>query len=254
MLGPDTPDASFPLGGSYVAYFIIPRPIQTGEEYIATVYMGPHRKMFMTRRQNANEIQVYAGGKANLDALKNARGDVGKEKAVVAEMLTGAGYIADEIVKALPDVEDFYCEYLTLVKTPSWSRGCVTLVGDAAYCPTANTGMGTTCGLVGAYILAGEIGRHCGGGDTEAGIPLALEAYEKKFQPFMAQVQKGVLEGSKDSAWDAFISTSFGIAVLYRLVGVASFFKVDISRWMMREEVKGWELPDYEELLRTKGV
>jgi 2-polyprenyl-6-methoxyphenol hydroxylase-like FAD-dependent oxidoreductase len=90
-----------------------------------------------------------------------------------------------------------------VVKLESWSHGRVTLVGDAAYCPSANTGMSTTSGIVGAYILAGEVGRHCGrsdiedadaGDDTYDGLAIALKAYEQKFRPFIDQVQEGVLE------------------------------------------------------------
>jgi 2-polyprenyl-6-methoxyphenol hydroxylase-like FAD-dependent oxidoreductase len=46
----------------------------------------------------------------------------------------------------------------------SWPvRGRVVLIGDAAYCVSAMTGMGTTSGIASAYVLAGGIGRHCGG-------------------------------------------------------------------------------------------
>jgi hypothetical protein len=90
----------------------------------------------------------------------------------------------------MKDADEFYCERLGLVKVESWSRGRVALVGDAAYCPSANTGMGTTSSIVGAYILAGEIGRHCGlgGDDTKDGLATALKAYEQKLRPFMDQV------------------------------------------------------------------
>jgi 2-polyprenyl-6-methoxyphenol hydroxylase-like FAD-dependent oxidoreductase len=90
----------------------------------------------------------------------------------LAEIFQGAGWQTEEILKSLKDTDDFYCERMGVVKLKSWSRGCVTLVGDAAYCPSANTGMGTTSAIVGAYILGGEIERYCGGSnreDTEGG-------------------------------------------------------------------------------------
>ena len=40
----------------------------------------------------------------------------------------------------------------------SWSSGRVTLVGDAGYCASPLSGMGTSLALVGAYVLAGELG------------------------------------------------------------------------------------------------
>jgi len=44
------------------------------------------------------------------------------------------------------------------------------------------------------------------------------------------------------------MATSFGIGVLNCLIGVASFFKFNIGKWMLKEDVKGWDLPEYEEL------
>jgi 2-polyprenyl-6-methoxyphenol hydroxylase-like FAD-dependent oxidoreductase len=260
MLGSDTMDGFYPLGGSsggvYVAYFTISRPIQEGEGYIATSYMAPGKRGMMTRRHSPHEIQVYLGCQ-NSEQLKNVRrGDVKEEKKALAEIFQGAGWQTEEILKSLEDADDFYCERMGVVKLESWSRGRVTLVGDAAYCPSANTGMGTTSGIVGAYILAGEIGRHCGrsgiedadaGDATNDGLAAALKAYEQKFRPFMDQVQKGVLE---DSGWSGISSTAFGIAIMNCLLGVASLLKVNIGKYFLKEEVKGWDLPEYEEMLR----
>lgn len=255
MLGSDTADAFYPLDGVYVAYFTIPRPIQEGEEYIATMYMAPGRLGMMTRRHSSDEIQVYIGYTTNSEQLKTVRqGGAKEEKEALVKIFQGAGWQTEEILNSLNDAKDFYGERVGLVKLESWSHGCVTLVGDAAYCPSANTGMGTTSGIVGAYILVGEIGRHCGGSnredadggdDTKDGLATALKAYERKFQPFMTQVQKGL---SDDSDWK-FWSTPFGIGVLHCLLGVASLLRVNIGKWMLRENVKGWDLPEYEEML-----
>jgi 2-polyprenyl-6-methoxyphenol hydroxylase-like FAD-dependent oxidoreductase len=51
-----------------------------------------------------------------------------------------------------------------VIKLDQWYRGRVALAGDAAHSPSAMTGMGTSSAMAGVYILAGEIGRHCGGG------------------------------------------------------------------------------------------
>jgi 2-polyprenyl-6-methoxyphenol hydroxylase-like FAD-dependent oxidoreductase len=256
MLGSDTADGFYPLGGGgvYIAYFTIPRPIQEGEEYIATAYMAPGKRGVMTRRHSPNEIQVYLGCQ-NSERLKNVRrGDVKEEKKALEEIFQGAGWQIEEMLKSLKDADDFYCERMGVVKLESWFRGRVTLVGDAAYCPSANTGMGTTSGIVGAYILAGEIGRHSGGSNREDadggdninnGLATALKAYEQKFRPFMDQVQKVVLE---DSGWSGIWSTAFGIAIINFLMGVASLLSVNIGKYFLKEAVKGWDLPEYEEI------
>jgi 2-polyprenyl-6-methoxyphenol hydroxylase-like FAD-dependent oxidoreductase len=66
---------------------------------------------------------------------------------------------------------------------PSWSKGRVTLVGDAGYCPSPFTGQGSSLAVVGAYILACELGRHRD--DHEA----AFAACEKRMRPFVEKNQ-----------------------------------------------------------------
>ncbi|KAF2808194.1 FAD/NAD(P)-binding domain-containing protein [Mytilinidion resinicola] len=234
MLGSDTADGFYPLDGVCVAYFTIPRPIQEGEGYLATQYMAPGRR------------GVYLGGTTDSERLRNARrGDAKEEEEALTEIFQGAGWQTEEIIKSMKEANDFYCERLGLVKLESWYHGRVALVGDAAYCPSANTGMGTTSAIVGAYILAGEIGKYCGTHSKEDGLATALKAYERKFQPFMKQVQKGVLE---DTGPDMIPSTAFGIAIMHCLLGVASFLQVNLGKWMLKENVKGWDLPEYEEM------
>ncbi|TVY41643.1 Transcription factor [Lachnellula subtilissima] len=246
-------DAFYPCGGGkmYVAYFTAPRPVQEGEQYIATMYMATGRRGIMVRRHNPHEIQVYVGGTTDSVRFKNARrGDTGEEKEALAEVLHGAGWQTEEIARSMKDADDFYCERLGLVKLDCWSKGRMVLAGDAAHCPSANTGMGTTSSMVGAYILAGEIGRHCGSGDTKDGLAVALKAYEQKFRPFMDQVQQGVLEDSEDGLMGSFMATPFGVGIFNYLAAIMSFLKMNPAKWMLKENVKDWDLSDYEELLR----
>lgn len=70
---------------------------------------------------------------------------------------------------------DFYFDAMAQVRLDSWSRGRVTLVGDAGYCASPLSGQGTSLALVGAYVLADELGRGFGG---------ALDRYEARMRPF----------------------------------------------------------------------
>lgn len=241
-------DGLHPVEGLYFAYFTLRRPVQEGEEYIATSYLAPGKRGIMTRRHSPHEMQVMFSCKTDSNRLKNARrGDVEEEKKAFAEIFQGAGWQSEDLVKSMRDADDFYCERLGLVKLDPWSRGRVTLVGDAAYCPTVLTGMGTTSAVVGAYILAGEIGKLYG---TSGGPSLstALKAYETKFRPFMDGLQKGVLENSPRQ-WDM-IGSAFGVAVVNWVFSMASYFRFGAGMFGVRETVKGWELPQYEGLLR----
>ncbi|KAF1811823.1 FAD/NAD(P)-binding domain-containing protein [Eremomyces bilateralis CBS 781.70] len=224
-------DAAYhPLKGVNMAYFTICQPIREGEEYIATAYMAPGKRVIMTRRHSPHEIQVYLGCTTNSERLKNARqeGDVGEQKADWEEVFQGAGWQTEGIFKSLMGGNtDFYDECPAMVKLESWSRGRVTLIGDAAYCPTATTGLGTTCAIIGAYVLAGEIGRpsrRSNGEDVDRrddakyGPATALEAYQRKFQPFIDQVQKGVSVSEDTGFLDMLTSSPSGIAILNNLL------------------------------------
>jgi 2-polyprenyl-6-methoxyphenol hydroxylase-like FAD-dependent oxidoreductase len=59
---------------------------------------------------------------------------------------------------AAEEADDFYFDSLAQIHMPSWSSGRVTLVGDAGYCASPLSGMGTSLALVGSYVLAGELG------------------------------------------------------------------------------------------------
>lgn len=165
LFGPASSDAFHPLDGLHVGYCTVPKPIQDNEEYIATCYIAPGNRGVMTRRHSPHEIQAYLGYRTDSEHIMNAyRGGIEKEKEAVAEVLEGAGWRTEELVEAMKGSGDFYLERMGLVKLPSWSSGRVALLGDAAYCPSATTGMGTTSAVVGAYVLAGEVVKHLGRG------------------------------------------------------------------------------------------
>ena len=86
------------------------------------------------------------------------------------------------ILAAMEDVDDFYFDVLRQVHMPRWSNGRVVLTGDAAWCPTPLSGIGTTLAMVGAYVLAGELAK---AGDA----PAALAQYERILRPFIEEGQ-----------------------------------------------------------------
>lgn len=244
-------DGLHPVEGLYIAYFTLRRPMQEGETYTATSYLAPGKRGIMTRRHSPHEIQVMLSCKTDSDRLKTSqRGNVEEEKQAFAEIFQGAGWRTEELVKSMMapgGADDFYCERLGLVKLEPWSQGRVTLVGDAAYCPTVFTGMGTTSAVVGAYILAGEISRSCGPLGRPGSLSTALEAYDAKFRPFMDGLQKGVLENSSRQ-WDM-LGSAFSVAVMNWALSVASYFRLNPGMIGIRETVEGWELPDYQGIL-----
>lgn len=141
-------DGFYPCKGQFAAYMTLPSPKAEDEEYNATLYMASGGRGVMTRRHNAHELQVYMFCSSRSDLLTNAKRGSEEEKTAFVHCMRGAGWETDAILDRLQEVPDFYCERLGLIKLASWSQGRVALLGDAAYCPSANTGMGTTSAIV----------------------------------------------------------------------------------------------------------
>lgn len=93
------------------------------------------------------------------------------------------GWKTEILVQQMMDAEDFYASEIVQVKVPSLYNGRFVLVGDAGYA-VGPIGNGTTLALTGAYILAGEVGKHAG--DLAAG----LRGYEMRMRPLIEETQK----------------------------------------------------------------
>ncbi|MCU1481450.1 MAG: FAD-binding monooxygenase [Subtercola sp.] len=116
----------------------------------------------------------------------DARGDrrsTAEQKAWLHKQFANVGWQAQRILDALDDASDMYFETIGQVKAQTWSRGRVVLAGDAAWCASPVSGMGTSLSLVGAYVLAGELAAHVHHEDAFAG-------YERIMRPYVGQAQQ----------------------------------------------------------------
>lgn len=109
--------------------------------------------------------------------------DIVWQKRFVTERLTGMRWHVPRLLAALPDVEDLYFDGINRVTMDHWTTGRIALVGDAAWGITLG-GMGVGTGIVGAYVLAGELAAV--GGDLAA----ALSAYERVMRTYAARWQR----------------------------------------------------------------
>jgi 2-polyprenyl-6-methoxyphenol hydroxylase-like FAD-dependent oxidoreductase len=85
------------------------------------------------------------------------RHDVAQQKQLVAQAFANDGWEVPRLLDAMWSAPEFYSDRVALAQMKRWSRGHVALIGDAAYCPSPMSGMGTSLALVGAYVLAGEL-------------------------------------------------------------------------------------------------
>jgi 2-polyprenyl-6-methoxyphenol hydroxylase-like FAD-dependent oxidoreductase len=115
-----------------------------------------------------------------------------------AERFAGMGWEVPHLLEALAEAPEVYFDSIAQVHLGSYSRGRVCLVGDAAWCASPRSGMGTSLAVVGAYVLAHELGAACG--DHAA----AFAKYQQLLVPYVARCQKlaiGNLKLDDPSSW-----------------------------------------------------
>ncbi|MCJ1457761.1 hypothetical protein MMC28_008130 [Mycoblastus sanguinarius] len=234
ILPADSPDPYWRLG-IHMAYYFIPRTMT--DNNIRRTYLSPGGRMIMRRSHNPTQTQVYFILKDDSKDLWNLpRVPVEQQKAFWAERFRSAGWQTDRLLKGMETTENFYCQEVVQVRTDTWHKGRVVLLGDAAHCPSPFSGMGTTGSFVGAYVLAGEINRN-----TE-NLPQAFANYDKTLRPFVNEIQKV----NPFLLRLAIPETQWGIAILYFFAGLLCFLRIpDLVARFSKEKKGGWELPDY---------
>ena len=83
--------------------------------------------------------------------------DVARQKELLRERVRRPAREVDRWLDELDRTPAFYFDSITQLRMDTWSRGRVTLVGDAGYCPGPAVGGSTSLAVVGAYVLAGEL-------------------------------------------------------------------------------------------------
>jgi 2-polyprenyl-6-methoxyphenol hydroxylase-like FAD-dependent oxidoreductase len=125
---------------------------------------------------------------------------------------------------------------------PTISNGRVTLAGDAGYCASPLSGMGTSLALVGAFVLAGELGP--GDSLNKERIRLALRRYETVMRPYIDRCQDlpaGMDGYAPESASDIAIT-----AQVMKWVQRWPFRSLAEEKWFTIADAI--ELPDYPDV------
>ena len=131
----------------------------------------------------AGVFAVFASPRLDYD-----QHDLEQQKKLIADAFTGMRWHVPQLLTGLRDAPEVYFDSISRVRVPTWSSGRAALIGDAAWGVTLG-GMGVGTGIVGAYVLAGELA--AAGGDHRAGFT----AYENRMRPYAARWQRGANPG-----------------------------------------------------------
>jgi 2-polyprenyl-6-methoxyphenol hydroxylase-like FAD-dependent oxidoreductase len=117
-----------------------------------------------------------------------ARAGIDPQKHALREAFSGLGWQVPALLDSLDQASDLYFDSIARAKVPSYTSGRIALLGDAAWGVTVG-GMGVGTGIVGAYVLAGELalahGEH----------PAAFAAYEQRMHAYAGRWQKAANPG-----------------------------------------------------------
>ncbi len=235
-------DALHPLG-LLNAWFTIPAEIDLDNWYL--MYNAPRGRVVSIRPGRLPTEQ-----KAALSVQSDLpfdRGDLDAQIDLLERHFADVGWEAPRLLQAARTAPDFYLESMGQVRLDRWSRGRVVLLGDAGYCPSPLTGLGTSLALVGAYILAGELASASDDatGATELdAIQAAFVRYEDRMRPYVEQGQELPPGGANGYAPKSRLRITMGWASMRWS-----------QRWPMRllmerifSKADAIDLPDYQAL------
>jgi 2-polyprenyl-6-methoxyphenol hydroxylase-like FAD-dependent oxidoreductase len=127
--------------------------------------------------------------------------DTERNKRLFAERFAGMGWEVSNLLEGLAEAPVVYFDSIAQVHLDCYSRGRICLIGDAAWCASPRSGMGTSLAVVGAYVLAHELGA---AGDDYAA---AFGRYQRLLEPYVARCQKLAIDTLKmdrfSSGWRA---------------------------------------------------
>ena len=165
--------------GMYILYGTIERTPQDDDWWRCLVVPGA--RQVTLRPDDVGSMRATLTFRTSSPVLRGL--DAGDLRAALRTRFAGAGWETPRILDGLTATDDVYLDWLRQVVTPTWHRGRVCLLGDAAWCVTPIGGGGTSLAITGAYVLAAMLSQ--GGGHREA-----FTRYEQWMRPLVDKAQK----------------------------------------------------------------
>lgn len=150
------------------------------ERNTAQMFNVPGKAVMLNAYKNNTDIILSF---ASDEQIPYDRRDEEAQRRIIAEQFEGVGWRTSELLQEVRGSKNFYFDKLCQIRMPSWTKGRVALVGDAAYCPSPAAGMGGSLAIDGAAALADAMRDHDGN------FELAFRAYDERFRPFIEEIQ-----------------------------------------------------------------
>ena len=170
--------------GAYFAIVEAPE-IQPDRPNTGVIYNEPGKMAAIYPFKKAvNALLVFRSPELGWDYRNDAQ-----HKEILKARFEHSSWRIPEILNAMRHSDNLYFDEVCQIHMPSWSKGRVALVGDAAHTTSFPTGMGTSLAMQGAAVLAKAL--FTSGGDYSA----AFAKYYETFHPYAESVQARITRG-----------------------------------------------------------
>ncbi len=112
-----------------------------------------------------------------------------QNKEIVKDNFKNSSWRIPEILDTMLHSDNLYFDEVCQIHMPTWTKGRVALVGDAAHTTSFPTGMGTSLAIQGATILVKAL--LAASGDYNS----TFTKYSDSFKPYVESVQARIVCG-----------------------------------------------------------
>ncbi len=178
--------------GSHLAVYTMPNEFGLDRWQVFCRFPDAMAGLY-TARGNT-EVRVNLGWEA--PGLTYHHRDLDTQRRLLTEAFEGRGWWVPQMLGGLAEAEDFYLAPMAQIVLPRWSAGRVVLLGDAAWCTTPLSGQGTSLAMIGAHLLAHELGQ-LGGSPDGAALSEAFDRWESGLRPVVLADQRLAIENAE---------------------------------------------------------
>ncbi|MGY4710894.1 FAD-dependent monooxygenase [Mycolicibacterium sp. CBM1] len=229
VFGPDSGHSHFL--GSYLAVLSVPKELARDGE--STNFLDVRRWAMIYTADHLDDARAVFLFRPE-QPLDYHHRDAARQRELLRAAYAGLNPTVDRWLAELDGPSAFYFDSITQLELTSWSRGRVTLVGDAGYCPGPAVGGSTSLAVLGAYVLAGELER--AGGDHAS----AFAAYEA----VMADPVRHSRAFARTVARTLVPQSEFGVQALVTASRALSVLPAGLTRAIAQLNNKGIRLYD----------
>ncbi|MFF1815988.1 FAD-dependent monooxygenase [Kribbella sp. NPDC058245] len=120
------------------------------------------------------------------------------QRELVASTFPETDWYVPQLVTAMQEADDLFFDVVSQIHMPTWSKGRVALVGDAAYATSFMSGQGSSVALVGAYVLAGELATHADHAEAFAAFERRIRGFVEQNQALVEKGRSGLTPGTQE--------------------------------------------------------